>query len=49
MPLDQIIMDICQMGFERHQVMSIISGLEKRGETVDLNVILDRLTRGDYR
>ena len=38
------------MGFERHQVMAVVNHLQNNGQAVDLNVILDRLTRGgDYR
>ena len=48
-PLEQIIQDITAMGFQRHQVMTVVNNLQRDGQAVDLNVILDRLTRGDYR
>ena len=43
-PLEQIIQDIAAMGFQRHQVLAVIQELQKSGQNVDLNVILDRLT-----
>lgn len=48
-PLEQIITDITNMGFERHQVMTLVSNLQKSGQAVDLNMIIDKLTRGEYR
>lgn len=47
-PLEQIITDIAAMGFQRHQVMTVVNSLTASGQSVDLNVILDRLTRGNY-
>lgn len=47
-PLEQIITDIAAMGFQRHQVMQVVDTLTASGQSVDLNVILDRLTRGNY-
>jgi hypothetical protein len=46
--LDDIIADITAMGFERHQVMAVISAMQKAGQAVDLNVVIDRLTNGRY-
>jgi hypothetical protein len=48
MPLEQIISDIAHMGFERHQVMAVVNQLQSAGQSVDLNVILDRLTNGRF-
>lgn len=47
-PLEQIITDIAHMGFERHQVMAVVNQLQQAGQSVDLNIILDRLTNGRY-
>lgn len=47
-PLEQIISDISNMGFERHQIMAVIDNLQKSGQSMDLNVILDRLTNNKY-
>lgn len=49
MPLDQIITDITNMGFQRHQVMTLVNNMQKNGQAIDLNVIIDKLTRGDFR
>ncbi len=46
--LDDIIQDITQMGFERHEVMAVINSMQKSGQAVDLNVVIDRLTNGRY-
>jgi hypothetical protein len=45
-PLDQIIADIAQMGFGRSEVMAAVSSLQASGKAVDLNAIIDKLTRG---
>lgn len=45
-PLEAVVQDICNMGFERGQVLAVVSNLQAAGQSVDLNVILDRLTRG---
>jgi hypothetical protein len=47
-PLDQIVTDICAMGFERPRVMGLISSMQRSGQAIDLNAIIDRLTRGEY-
>lgn len=41
--MEQIIADISAMGFHRQQVMGVINELQRSGQNVDLNVILDRL------
>ncbi len=48
MRLEDIISDITAMGFERHQVMAVINAMQKQGQAVDLNVVIDRLTNGRY-
>eukprot|EP00798_Chlamydomonas_sp_ICE-L_P024544 gene24544-10152_t len=47
-PLEQVITDISHMGFDRGQINAVITSLQRNGQSVDLNVILDKLTRGDY-
>jgi hypothetical protein len=47
-PLEKIIADISVMGFERHQVVAVVHQLQANGQAIDLNVILDTLTKGRY-
>ena len=47
-PLEQVVQDICAMGFQRHQVMAVVNRMQNDGQAIDLNVIIDRLTRGGY-
>ncbi len=46
--LEDVIADITAMGFERHQVLAVISDMQRQGQAVDLNQVIDRLTRGRY-
>jgi len=46
--LEDIITDITAMGFERHQVLDVINIMQKSGQAVDLNVVIDKLTRGRF-
>ena len=41
----QVIDDVSSMGFSRHEVHGVISDLMDNGQSVDLNVVLDRLMR----
>ncbi|KXZ47712.1 hypothetical protein GPECTOR_33g594 [Gonium pectorale] len=45
-PLDKIIADIAQMGFSRGDVMNAVNSLQASGKALDLNTIIDKLTRG---
>jgi hypothetical protein len=45
-PVDQIVADIAAMGFPPGRVWDVVRRLEAGGQAVDLNVIIDRLTRG---
>lgn len=42
----QVIDDVANMGFSRHDVRSVVSELMDKGQAVDLNVVLDRLMNG---
>lgn len=42
----QVIDDVANMGFSRHEVRGVIQDLTDRGQSVDLNVVLDRLMNG---
>ncbi len=41
----QVIDDVASMGFSRHEVHGVISDLMDNGQSVDLNIVLDRLMR----
>ena len=43
-PLDQVITDVANMGFDRTKVRSVVTNMLDHGEAVDLNVVIDRLT-----
>jgi hypothetical protein len=45
-PVEQIVADIAAMGFPPGRVWDVVRRLEAGGQAVDLNVIIDRLTRG---
>lgn len=47
--LPQVIDDVANMGFSRHEVHSVIAELMDIGQSVDLNVVLDRLMNGPRR
>lgn len=46
--LDDIISDITAMGFQRNQIIDVINSMQKSGQAIDLNVVIDRLTNGRY-
>ena len=41
----QVIDDVANMGFSRHEVRGVINQLMDNGQAVDLNIVLDRLMR----
>jgi len=41
-PVENIINDIAQMGFDRRQIMSVIAEMQKEGKAIDLNVVISR-------
>ncbi len=41
----QVIDDVANMGFSRHEVRGVINQLMDAGQAVDLNIVLDRLMR----
>jgi hypothetical protein len=43
MPLERVIDEVSSMGFSRHEVRREVQELMDRGQSVDLNVVLDRL------
>ena len=45
----QVIDDVCNMGFSRHEVRGAVTELTDKGQAVDLNVLLDRLMNGPRR
>jgi hypothetical protein len=47
--LHQVIDDVANMGFSRHEVHAVITELMDNGQSVDLNVVLDRLMNGPRR
>lgn len=42
MPIENIVNDIAQMGFDRRQIMSVIADMREEGKPVDLNVVISR-------
>ena len=42
----QVIDDVANMGFSRHEVKGVVLDLMDKGQSVDLNVVLDRLMKG---
>lgn len=47
MPIDKVVDDVAAMGFERHVVREVVNTLTANGQSVDLNVVLDKLMNGD--
>lgn len=43
MSTQQIVNDICQMGFERSQVERVLASMLNQGKGVDLNAVVDTL------
>lgn len=43
MSTQQIVNDICQMGFERGQVERVLASMLNQGKGVDLNAVVDTL------
>lgn len=41
-PVESIINDIAQMGFDRRQITSVIAEMQKEGKPIDLNVVISR-------
>lgn len=42
----QVIDDVANMGFSRHEVRAVVTELMDSGQSIDLNVVLDRLMNG---
>lgn len=45
-PLDEVVDKVVAMGFSREQVRTVIRSLTERGQSVDMNVVLDILMNG---
>lgn len=43
---EQVIDDVANMGFSRHEVKGVVLDLMDKGQSVDLNIVLDRLMHG---
>lgn len=39
----QVVSDICQIGFERRRVESVLAEMLQSGKEIDLNAVVDRL------
>ena len=48
-PLERVIDDVAAMGFSRGDVRAAVASLMAQGQSVDLNVVLDRLMNGPRR
>lgn len=44
MPVDDVVEKVASMGFSRDQVRATVKKLTETGQSVDLNVVLDKLT-----
>ncbi|GBG66835.1 hypothetical protein CBR_g70713 [Chara braunii] len=42
-PIDKVINDVAHMGFNKEDVRSVVKRLTENGQSVDLNVVLDKL------
>ncbi len=38
--------DVASMGFSRHEVRGVVTELMDSGQSIDLNIVLDRLMNG---
>jgi len=47
MPIEKVIEDVSLMGFTKDEVRTVVRELTKQGKTVDLNVVLDKLMKGE--
>ncbi|XP_062193806.1 myosin tail region-interacting protein MTI1-like [Phragmites australis] len=45
-PLDDVVEKVATMGFSREQVRATVRRLTENGQNVDLNAVLDKLTKG---
>lgn len=43
LPMEKVVDDVAAMGFSKEQVRGVVKKLTENGQSVDLNVILDRL------
>lgn len=43
MPIEKVIDDVSVMGFSREEVRKVLRDLMESGQSIDLNVVLDRL------
>jgi len=41
--MEKVVDDVAAMGFSKEQVRGVVKKLTENGQSVDLNVILDRL------
>jgi hypothetical protein len=44
-PLERVVEDVAAMGFSRDRVRAVLRDLADSGQSIDLNVVLDRLAR----
>lgn len=43
MPIDDVVDKVATMGFSREQVRATVRRLTENGQSVDLNIVLDKL------
>lgn len=46
MPIDKVVEDVAAMGFSRDKVRAVVRKLTENGQSVDLNVVIDKLMNG---
>ena len=44
-PMERVVEDVAAMGFSRERVRAVLRDLADSGQSIDLNVVLDRLAR----
>lgn len=45
-PIDEVIDKVTAMGFSKDQVRAVVRRLTENGQSVDLNIVLDKLMNG---
>lgn len=45
LPFERVVDDVAAMGFSRERVRAVLRDLAESGQSIDLNVVLDRLAR----
>lgn len=44
-PLESVVEDVAAMGFSRERVRAVLREMAESGQSIDINVVVDRLAR----